>query len=658
MQLYQSIPRESNGFRIFELLPGVSASPAEIRGNLHEARLSNSPKYEALSYCWGDPTVKHSIQINGKPLPLTHNLYYALHHLRQPNESRYLWIDAICINQQDLDERSQQVGFMRQIYNQASHVVVWLGPEADNSLVGMLLAKNLLRAYHQRASTGDLRQYQHLQDVGLSAVYNLPAYRDGRDFVALFKLFDRAWFERGWVVQEVASAKTVTIQCGTCTLNFEDLMHGMIFLYDLDMIPRTGQGMRLMRIGLTRQAFQRGQAQSLLMLLTRHSDVQTTDPRDRIYAFSGMALDTQITENKPERGFAADYRADVEDVYRSVVLYVITKTRSLDILFTPRDPNNISKLSLPSWVPDFSLSYQQFFLLPLNATVPNLTTAPANTPPIATFTTVPATPGTNSKPHHLLHISGNIFDTITALTDTWPFSTQDDTPNAHTILSAFHSALQDRRLNIQTHQVAGLDRWPWSARPTRYPNGQRLEEAVWAACIAGNTSNPSPRSQKAAFHSFRGTFRAAGLLRLVPSSSLQMVVLVIGLFLQSLGLGLYLCCCLCCIPGFFGRERGDWMRLATGLGGRRLLRSRRGWVGVAGGNARVGDQVAVVEVGRLVAVLRDEGSEVSDGGREIVDAGRGAGERRLWRLVGEAYVHGAAEGRPGERGEGGMIWLC
>lgn len=655
MQLYQSIARESNGFRIFELLPGFNASPAEIRGNLHEARLSNSPKYEALSYCWGDPTVKHSIQINGKPLPVTHSLYYALHHLRQPNESRYLWIDAICINQQDLDERSQQVGLMRQIYNQASHVVVWLGPEADNSRAGMSLTENLCRAYHQRASTGDLRQYQHLQDGGLSAVYNLPAYRDGPDFVAFFKLFDRAWFGRGWVIQEVASAKTVTIQCGTCTLNFEDLMLGIIFLSDMDMTPLTGQAMR---IGLTRQAFQHGQGQSLLMLLTRHSVVQTTDPRDRIYAFSGMALDTQMTENRPERGFAANYRADVEDVYRSVVIYVITKTRCLDILFAPREPNNISKLSLPSWVPDFSLSYQQRFLLPPNATVPNPTTAPANTPPLATLTTVSPTPGTNSKPHHLLHISGNIFDTITALTDTWPFSTQDDN-DTHTILSAFRSALQDHRLTIQTHQVAGLDRWPWTVRPTRHPNGQRLEEAVWAACIAGSTSNSSTRSHKAAFRDFRGKFRAAGLLRLVPSSSLQTVVLVIGFLLQSLGLGLCLCCCLCCIPGFFAREeRGDWMSLATGLGGRRLLRTRRGWVGVTGGSPRVGDQVAVVEGGRLVAVLRDEGSEVSEGGREIVVAGRGTGERRLWRLVGDAYVHGAAEERTGERRRGGTIWLC
>ena len=126
------------------------------------------------------------------------SLYYALHHLRQPDQSRYLWIDAICINQEDLDERSQQVGLMRQIYSQASHVVVWLGPEADDSPVGMALAQNLCEAYHKRASAGDSRQYQHLQDGGLSAVYRLPAYRRGPDFPAFFTLFRRAWFKR-WV---------------------------------------------------------------------------------------------------------------------------------------------------------------------------------------------------------------------------------------------------------------------------------------------------------------------------------------------------------------------------------------------------------------------------------------------------------------------------
>ena len=100
-----------------------------------------------------------------------------------------------------------------------------------------------------------------------------------------------------------------------------------------------------------------------------------------------------------------------------------------------------------------------------------------------------------------------------------------------------------------------------------------------------------------------------GLVRLVPSLGLQMVVLVIGMFLKALGLGLCLCYCLCCIPGYYAREHGDWMRLAAGIGGRRLLRTRRGWIGVAGGNPRVGDQVAAVEGSSLVMVLRAEGSE-------------------------------------------------
>jgi Heterokaryon incompatibility protein (HET) len=669
-----SLPKESDGFRIFELLqPRINTSSEEIHGNFHSARLSSHVEYEALSYCWGDPTRKHSIQIDGKPFPVTDNLYYSLRHLRHQDQSRYLWIDAICIDQQDFDERSHQVGLMRYIYNEARHVVVWLGAEAGNSRAGMTLAEQLLRAYHQRESTRDSRMYQHLQDLGISAVYDLPEFYGGDRYRAFFQIFNRPWFERGWVIQEVATAKRVTVQCGSSVLGFEDLLLCLGYLNDMDMTSLIGQSniVRLIRIGLTRQAFQRGQAQSLLVLLTRHSDIRTTDPRDRIYALSGMSLNTtidQTTDERPGLDIKADYRADVEDVYRSFVVELITKTRSLDVLFTPRDPNCVSDLLLPSWVPDFTLPYHQIFLLGGPGSKSMAAGASKCHPSFDIVHDM-----TRNRNQHLLGVSGIIFDTVVAISDYWPFEPQEDIDDddseiasmASKLLSSCRIYLEIRWRYIQSHEVARLSPWPWRARPKLYVTGEPLEEALWAICIAGNTSQSSPAAAKStrslSYKSWRHDFRRYGLLRLLPFTALQYFFLIIGLVLKSLGLFLCGCCCLCCVPGYF-RPKGHWHNLMTGLAGRRLLRTRSCWIGVAGGDLAIGDRLALLEGGGAVAVVRDTKSDlVKEGNNETVvaDAEEGGDDgQRLWTLAGDAHVHGVMDGRLYKTERCRKIWLC
>jgi hypothetical protein len=119
--------------RLFKLLPGTDRDP--LRGELFEASLGSKTTYEALSYCWGDSDVVSPIRftqhvdshdsyfLNG-----TTNLCAALLRLRRPDAPRILWVDAICINQQDNMEKTRQLALMGHIYKQAARVVVWLGP--------------------------------------------------------------------------------------------------------------------------------------------------------------------------------------------------------------------------------------------------------------------------------------------------------------------------------------------------------------------------------------------------------------------------------------------------------------------------------------------------------------------------------------------------
>jgi len=89
--------------------------------------------YDALSYVWGSSEKRRSIFINKHELAVTENLHAALSHLRDKNLERILWVDAICINQADIQERSYQVRSMGKIYSKGSRVIVWLGEAVDNS---------------------------------------------------------------------------------------------------------------------------------------------------------------------------------------------------------------------------------------------------------------------------------------------------------------------------------------------------------------------------------------------------------------------------------------------------------------------------------------------------------------------------------------------
>jgi hypothetical protein len=141
-----------------------------------------SPRYEALSYEWGSPTFTKALEIEGAKLPIGENLHGALVHTRLGTDC-ILWIDAICINQNDLAERQYQVGLMDFIYNRARRVLVWLS-------VPMPALK--------------------IED------YKSRPVPDGKD---LDKFCAWSWthtyWNRVWIVQEIALAKELIVCINT-----------------------------------------------------------------------------------------------------------------------------------------------------------------------------------------------------------------------------------------------------------------------------------------------------------------------------------------------------------------------------------------------------------------------------------------------------------
>lgn len=129
--MYDKLSQEAREIRILFLLPGDV--DVDISCKLVTVSLDNLPDYEALSYTWGDPTVKVPIRVNENVLQVTPNLNNALRHLRRRNEKRVLWVDAICINQDDLGEKSYQIPFMGEIYSRTTNCLAWLGLETAHT---------------------------------------------------------------------------------------------------------------------------------------------------------------------------------------------------------------------------------------------------------------------------------------------------------------------------------------------------------------------------------------------------------------------------------------------------------------------------------------------------------------------------------------------
>jgi hypothetical protein len=126
---YDSLNEAKDEIRLLTIQPGHFNDP--ITCHLSTIPLSGVPLFEALSYTWGDPIVRNEIFVDGKSLDITRNLYMALRYLRFEKVPRVMWIDAICVNQLNLAERSEQVLHMAKIYSTARDVIVWLGESSE-----------------------------------------------------------------------------------------------------------------------------------------------------------------------------------------------------------------------------------------------------------------------------------------------------------------------------------------------------------------------------------------------------------------------------------------------------------------------------------------------------------------------------------------------
>ncbi|KAL2066146.1 hypothetical protein VTL71DRAFT_2217 [Oculimacula yallundae] len=349
--VYTGIESKAGTVRILTLLPGQQDE--DIRCRLDDAILSKSSKnltYEALSYTWGSPEDPKRIWVDDKYLFVTRNLADALLHLRLDDNPRILWIDAICVNQQDLKERGAQVPRMCEIYSLATRVVVWLGPETKNCHLALDVLETISSKFEtDRDAPGAMVKPILPEDAcWADKTWQWPFDQPSLD--ALASLLFREWFERLWIWQEIRLANKAAaniILVGHHTILWRTFDSAITCLYERGLSGGKTFGSKAAedRARLIFRILPIAALGGLIQMSTLSSQSKCTDPRDRIYAFLNI-VDDHITI-KP------DYEKTTAEVYQEVTLERMRQIRSLALL---RECNFGSNLDgIATWVPDYSL---------------------------------------------------------------------------------------------------------------------------------------------------------------------------------------------------------------------------------------------------------------------------------------------------------------
>ncbi|RDW57364.1 hypothetical protein BP5796_12814 [Coleophoma crateriformis] len=289
---YTPINLEEPSFRLVRLNKGWPSDDIQceifhawrpISTDDHSYETDAGVPYEALSYTWGDTEMKVDIRANGFIMKITTNLYVALQHLRSKTEDRILWIDAICIDQTNQKERGHQVRQMGKIYHDATNVIIWLGKATSTTDFAMKLTEALhTKVIHIR---GDWRPSVELWTQWLTG--GNTTWTDAKPILSegYRDLLSRPWFERVWVLQEVANARKATVVCGERTVSARTFAL-IPSLLKLDVLGNCQAVLDLMP-GISRETSWWSEAQDLRTLLIKFQDSKSTDPRDHVYALLG-----------------------------------------------------------------------------------------------------------------------------------------------------------------------------------------------------------------------------------------------------------------------------------------------------------------------------------------------------------------------------------
>jgi hypothetical protein len=353
--------------RLLKLLPGRFGTSIYVLFEVKTLTELSVPRYEALSYAWGSSDNPVDIYIGTSDdyvVSVTQNLAYALQHLRYADRPRTLWIDAICVDQSNLTERSSQVQRMTDIYKLADMVLVWLGPEGDNSSFALEVLHSLstkvdidwIRDDMKPSDDAESNGEAHWSDLSVTLPYG------AEELIPIHHLFQRFWFERLWIRQEVRMAKCAVVICGFDTILWQNFRNAVYCLQSKDialhhLVGTSGQ-LFFDRCKMIYNLCENLGSQSIANLIDDARNCECSDPKDRIYGVLGM-----FNGGDRRLKIIPDYQKSIDQVYQDFFLSFLNTFKYENLLLLPWCEMRDHRSTMPSWVPDLS---QKRISMPFN----------------------------------------------------------------------------------------------------------------------------------------------------------------------------------------------------------------------------------------------------------------------------------------------------
>jgi hypothetical protein len=376
--------------RLLQLQPGRWADPISCTFKIISLN-DPHPKYDALSYVWGPQGNRWEISLEGQCTLVTNNLFKALRRLRRAKDVRTIWVDALCINQTDPNEKAAQVAIMSKIYKRTSTTWIWLNdyqtvPPTPRDIQTVEETNDLIWYGQELSDAGIDGGYgafavvldfacshkRHLNEIPLFTTEETPGgakLKIAREsvlhaFQAFTEVVNVDWWRRVWVIQEAVLPSLAMMLLGSIHMPWEAFamaatylrMHTKCCQNWLSSAPELANvferfTISVMEIGWTRQSRQVDDSlsyYSLHHLLWQYRCHSATDSRDKVYALLSFLADGEANGE-----LAPDYTLSRKEVYKRAVMYDVRTTKKLNILQGQRGQMPASS-GLPSWIYDWS----------------------------------------------------------------------------------------------------------------------------------------------------------------------------------------------------------------------------------------------------------------------------------------------------------------
>jgi hypothetical protein len=371
--------------RLLSLLPSES-SETPLRSIIVHVPIESARDYRALSYVWGTDLRSSMLETAGGFVNITASLYTALQHLRRKKKPLFLWVDAVCINQDDDEEKEIQIRLLPLIFRQAMSTLVFLGQGTmyDRAMQALMqISAKAGQSSSKRGGKIPLQSQQKKAAVNGAKVSDGKAIHkeeDGNEWPDclppipsswekrpipnpddplwndIIKLFQDTWFQRAWVIQEVVLAASIRIVCGKWLVEWNDL-YSAVETIDREFCTSSAYSSlstpwdNFLELAKHREWEARKTRWALLGLLETFRYAKSTLARDRLFGLLGFAADGQ------NPAFTPDYKSPLETIIYRFAHAFIEQGKIMLLLYragmSTTSKENATRF--PTWIPDWTV---------------------------------------------------------------------------------------------------------------------------------------------------------------------------------------------------------------------------------------------------------------------------------------------------------------